>query len=135
MTSDNKQFTNEKNEFQTLSRLNGELTESSAVKDAQILDLSGQIAEVKQSLNATLTRNKTLESQLEEIRKIEPMLEVRKNYINVLEDKVKHLEDLCANVNEENRKLKYGIDRLECFRFHSILAAVGRDTYLLQDQY
>ncbi|XP_037046936.1 coiled-coil domain-containing protein 102B-like [Bradysia coprophila] len=131
LEEDNKKFSNEKNEFQTLTRLNKELIESLAVKEAQILDLSGQIADVKQSFNAARIRNETLESQLEEVKKIEPMLDVRKNYINNLEEKVKHLENLCSDMNDENCKLKYGINRLESFRLHSFLAAMGRDTCLL----
>lgn len=115
--------------------MNNELKENLAVKEAQIVDLSGQIADVKRSLSATSMKNKILESQLEEMKKIEPMLDVRKNYINVLEDKMRHLDELCSSVNEENCKLKCEISRLENFRFHSLLAAMGKDTTLLHSQY
>lgn len=91
------------------------------------MDLSGLIAEVKQSFGAASIRNKSLESQLDEVMKVEPMLDVRKNYISYLEEKVRHLEGLCSNLNEENCKLKYGVEQLERFRFHSFLAAMERD--------
>lgn len=130
-----KQFLIQKTEYENLERLNGELKGNLVVKEAQILDLSGQIAEVKQSLSATSIKNKSLKSQLEEVKKIEPMLEVRKNYIRVLEEKLRHLDELCTNLNEENCKLKYGINRLENFRFHSFLASMGKTTNLLQSQY
>lgn len=114
---------------------NKELEAVISVKDAQILDLSGKIADINQSLSAASKKNEILETHLEETKKIEPMLDVRKNYINVLEDKVRNLERLCSNMNEENCKLKYGIDRLETFRFHSFLAAMEKGTTLLQSQY
>lgn len=126
---------NERKEYPNLGSVNKELKENLAVKEARISDLSGQIADVKRSLNATSTKNKILECQLEELKKIEPMLDVRKNYINVLEDKIRQLEELCSNMNEENCKLKCGISRLENFRFHSLLALMGKDTTLLQGQY
>ncbi len=117
-----------------MTRLNQDLTANLVVKEAQIFDLSGQLADINQSFTATSTKNKVLESQLDEVKKIEPMLDVRKNYINMLEDKVKHLERLCSNMHEENCKLKYGIDRLECFRVHSFLAAIEKDSCLLHSQ-
>lgn len=132
---DKEQFSYEKKEFPNLARVNKELKENLAVKEAQILDLSGQIADVKQSLSAATTKNNVLESQLDELKKIEPMLDIRKNYIKVLEDKIRQMEELCINMNEENCKLKYGIGRLEKFRYHSFLAAMGKDETLLQGQY
>lgn len=124
----------QKAEFANLEHLNGELKGNLLVKEAQILDLSEQIAEVKQSLSATSIKNKILESQLEAVKKIVPMLDVRKNYIHVLEEKLRHLDEVCSNLNEENCKLKYGINRLEKFRFHSLLASMGKTTNLLQSQ-
>lgn len=114
---------------------NDELKENLAVKDAQISDLSGQLSDLKRLLSSMTIKNKNLESHLEEAKKIEPMLDVRKNYINVLEDKLRHLEALYSNMSEENCKLKYGIDWLENFRFHSFLAVMGKDTNLLHGQY
>lgn len=98
------------------------------------MDLEGRISHIEQSFSALAMKNKLLESQLDEVKKIEPMLDVRKNYINNLEEKIKHLEEICSNLNEENCQLKHGIDRLENFRFHSLLAMMGKDTNLLQGQ-
>lgn len=118
-----------------MSSLNKELKKNLAVKEAQILDLGGQLADAKRSISAITLNNKTLKSQLDEVKKIEPMLDARKNYINVLEGKIRSLEDLCSNMNDENCKLKYGIDRLEDFRFHSFLTIMEKDTTLLQGRY
>lgn len=130
-----KRYANEINEFGSLTRLNEELKDNLTVKESQVLDLSAQIAEVKESLRATTMKNKILEGQLEEVKKIKPMLDIRKNYINLLENKVRNLEKFCSTLNEENCKLKFGINRLEKFRFHSFLASMGKATNLLQSQW
>ncbi|KAJ6643124.1 hypothetical protein Bhyg_08080 [Pseudolycoriella hygida] len=113
---------------------NKELKEHSELKDAQILDFSEQIADAHRSLTAALTKNKALESQLQELKKVEPMLDIRKSYINSLEERVSQLEILCSNLNEENRQLKCGIEQLEEYRLQYFLAMIEKDTNLFQCQ-
>lgn len=121
-----------KNEIENLKSITEELKGNLVVKEAHILNLSEQITEVKQSLNTTSVKNTFLESKFDEMKKVLPMLEIRKNYINILEEKVRHLENLYSSMNEENCKLKYGIDRLENFRFCSFLSSMENHTNLLQ---
>lgn len=122
-------------EVEKFARDNEELKASLLLKDAQILDLSGQIAVVRQTLSETTLKNTISQRQLSQVKRIQPMLDIRGNYINGLEEKIRDFEQLCSDITKENLKLKYEVHCLKTFRFHSLLASMDKTTNLLQTQY